>query len=192
MRWSKPGIALFGAAALLGFCGASARADEAMCKGLADAMMANAHTPYHSIGTISFAVSGVGPDGADATKSLTTETIFTGTEVFVRLPSGKWQNVHASLDDLRARVRKNADSFTDCRRLADEAADGKTLAVYTGSAKSQTMSVTTKVWVAPDRGVLVRSETDMTGMPDANGAVRHQHLALRYDYDDIKAPTDVQ
>ncbi len=197
MRRSSPGLIVYsGTVAILGlglFC-TSARADEAACKGLGDAMIANTQTPYHSIGTISFDVSGgtAEASGANMSRSLPTETIFTGTDVFVRLPSGKWQNVHASLDNLKERVRQTASSFTDCQRLGDETADGKSLAVYTGSTKNDQAIVTTKVWVAPDRGVLVRTETDMTGMPQPDGEIRRQHLALHYDYNDIKAPTDLQ
>jgi hypothetical protein len=177
----------------LGLAGTSARADDAACKSLAGAMMSNTQTPYHSVGTITFDASGGGADanGANMTKSLSTETIFTGTDVFVKLPSGKWQNVHASLDQLKERVRQTADSFTDCQRLGDETADGKSLAVYTGSVKNDQAVVTTKVWVAPDRGVLVHTETDMTGLPAPDGQTRHQHLALHYDYNDIKPPTDL-
>jgi hypothetical protein len=176
----------------LGLLCTTARADEA-CKGLADAMIANTQTPYHSIGTISFDASGGAAEasGANMSKSLPTETIFTGTDVFVRLPSGKWQNVHASLDDLKQRVRQTADSFSDCQRLGDETADGKSLAVYTGSVKNDQAVVSTKVWVAPDRGVLVHTETDVTGLPQPDGQIRHQHLALHYDYNDIKPPTDL-
>lgn len=177
----------------LGLFGTTARADDAACKGLADAMIANTQTPYHSIGTISFDASGGAAEaaGANMSKSLPTETIFTGTDIFVRLPSGKWKNVHASLDDLKQRVRQTAGSFTDCQRLGDEMADGKNLAVYTGSTKNDQAIVTTKVWVAPDRGVLVRTETDMTGMPQADGEIKHQHLALHYDYNDVRPPTDL-
>jgi hypothetical protein len=173
------------------FC-VNARADEAACKVLADAMMADTQTPYHSVGTISMDVTGGTTDTSGASKSLSSETIFTGTDVFVKLPTGQWQNVHAPLDELKARVRASADSFTECQRLADETADGKSLAVYAGSAKTPNVVVTTKVWVAPDRGVLVRSETDLTGVPQSDGEVRHQHLTMRYDYDGIKAPADAQ
>lgn len=176
----------------LGLITTTARADDAACKSLADAMIANTQTPYHSVGTISFDVSGTSAQPADnMTKSISTETIFTGTDIFVKLPSGKWQNVHAAIDQLKDRVRQTADSFTECQRLGDETADGKSLTVYTGSTKNDQAIVTTKVWVAPDRGVLVRTETDMTGMPQADGAIRHQHLALHYDYQDIKPPTDL-
>lgn len=177
-----------GTVGIFGLPGANARADDAACKSIADAMMANTQTPYHSVGTISMDMSGGATNASNPPKSLSSETIFTGTDIFVKLPSGQWQNVHAPLDEVKARVRASADSFKDCQRLADETADGKSLAVYTGTAKTPNVVVTTKVWVAPDRGVLVRSETDMKGMPQPDGQIRHQHLTMRYDYNDIKAP----
>jgi len=188
-------VLAFGAAGLLGlglFCG-SARADDAACKSLADAMLTNAKSPYHSVGTITVeAAQPAAGASIDPPKTVNTETIFTGKQIFVKLPSGKWQDVHASLDDLQDRVRKSADNFTDCQHLADETVDGKTLAIYTGENKNDVLTVSTKVWVASDNGALVRSETEMTGPSAPDGKIRQQHLALRYDYSDIKAPTDVQ
>lgn len=182
-------VLVSGSVGLLGLLCASARADDAACKGLSDAMMANTETPYHSVGTISMDIAGGGTNGAS--KSISSETIFTGTDIFVKLPSGQWQNVHASLDELKARVKASATSFTECQRLADETADGKNLTVYAGNAKTPNVAVTTKVWVIPDRGVLKRSETDLTGVPQSDGAIRHQHLSMQYDYDNIKAPTNL-
>jgi hypothetical protein len=183
---------LSGTAGLFGLFCTSARADDAACKSLGDAMMANTKTPYHSVGTMSLDTSGGANTASNTSQSLPTETIFTGTDIFVKLPNGQWQNVHAPLDELKARVRASADSFKDCQRLADETADGKSLAVYTGSAKTPNVTVTTKVWVSPDRGTLMRSETDMMGVPQADGQVRHQHLTMHYDYNDIRAPAGAQ
>ncbi len=181
-----------GAIGVLGMLGAPARADDTACKSIADAMLANTQTPYHSVGTISLDMSGGVTDAKNPPQSSSSETIFTGTDIFVKLPSGQWQNVHAPLDEVKARVRASADSFKDCQRLADETADGKSLAVYMGSAKTPNVIVTTKVWVAADRGVLVRSETDMMGLPQPGGQIRHQHLTMHYDYNDIKAPPVTQ
>ncbi len=185
-------VLVSGTVGIFGLLGTNARADQAACKSIADAMMANTQTPYHSVGTISADMSGGATNASNPPRSASSETIFTGTDIFVKLPSGQWQNVHAPLDEVRARVRASADSFTDCQRLADETVDGKKLAVYAGSAKTPNVVVTTKVWIAPDRGVLVRSETDMKGMPQPDGQIRHQHLTMHYDYNDIKAPTVAQ
>lgn len=190
--WSRAAAVAAGLFSLGLFCGA-ARAEDA-CKGLADAMIANAKTPYHSIGTITtIPLAQQKPGDAPVVpQSQSMETIFTGTAIFVHLPDGKWQDVHASLDDLRERVRQSAESFTDCKRLSDETKNGTTLAVYTGNSKGQERTVSTKVWVAPDRGVLVRSETDLGAAPGPDGGMVFQTIAIDYDYKNIQAPTDVK
>ena len=186
--WTKP-IAVCGVFGFLGLGLAGARADDAACKGLADAMLTNAKTPYHSVGSISFDPKDPPVPGSTGVPSpIATETIFTGTQVFVKLPNGQWKDIHANLADLQSKVKESAASFTDCAHLPNDKVDGKDLAVYTGADKNDTMNVTTKVWVTPDNGALVRSETDIAGPTAPDGKVRHQHLSLRYDYTDIKAP----
>jgi hypothetical protein len=174
---------------VLGFCAlglSAARADDAACKGIADAMLTNAKTAYHSVGTISFDPKDPPIPGNDAMPAIKTETIFTGTQIFVKLPNGQWKDVHANIADLLTKVKDSASAFNDCTRLPDETADGKTMAVYTGTDKTDTMTVATKIWTA--NGTLQRSETDIGGPTAPDGKVRHQHLSLRYDYADIKAP----
>lgn len=168
--------------------GTSARADAAACKGLADALLTSANTPYHSTSIITLNPT-TGTEGAKAKAptSQTSETIFTGKAIFVRFGSGKWQQIHAPLDKLKELVRQHAASFTDCQRLSDETVNGATLAVYAGHSVSQKLVVATMTaWVAPDRGVLIRSETDVTGgsMP--------RHLVINYEYNNVAAPTDTQ
>lgn len=186
--WATP-VLVCGVFGFLGLGLVGARADDAACKGLADAMLTNANTPYHSVGSISFDPKDPPvPGSAGLPKTVPTETIFTGTQVFVKLPNGQWKDVHADLVDLRSKVRQSATSFTDCAHLPNDTVDGKDLAVYTGADKTDTMNVSTKVWVAPDNGALIRSETDIAGPTAPDGKVRHQHLSLHYDYADIKAP----
>jgi hypothetical protein len=169
-------------------CGTAAWADAAACKGLADALLTSANTPYHSTSIITLdpTAADKGADSKPLT-SQTSETIFTGNAIFVRFGSAKWQEIHTPLDELKELVRRNAASFTDCQRLSDETLDGATLAVYAGHKVTQKLVVAaTKIWVAPDRGVLIRSETDIIGgsMP--------RHLVINYEYKDIAAPTDVR
>lgn len=187
-QWVRP-VLVGGVFGFLGLGLASARADDAACKGLADAMLTNAKTAYHSVGTISFDPKDPPvPGSAGAPNAIATETIFTGTQVFVKLPNGEWKDVHADLADLRSKVKQSAMSFNDCAHLANDKIDGKDLTVYTGSDKTDAMNVLTKVWVTPDTGTLIRSETDIAGPTAPDGKVRHQHLSLHYDYNDIKAP----
>lgn len=173
----------------LGFGLAGARADDAACHSLAAAMIKNSKTPYHSVGTISFDPKDPPAPGATGPrKPLVTETIFTGSHVFVRLPDGAWKDVQANVADLQQRVQSSAQSFTDCQKLADDTIDGKTFNVYTGADKTDAVNVSTKVWVAADDGTMVRTETEISGPTAPDGKIRHQYLSLRYGYADIKAP----
>lgn len=189
--WSKASALFVGGivtALLLSQALTPACADAGACKSLADALLTSANTPYHSISIITLDPR-AGAEGADPkpATSQTSETVFTGNALFVRFGSGKWREIHTPLDELKELVRQHAASFTDCHRLSDETLDGATLAVYAAHSVTQKLVVTTmKAWVAPDRGVLIRSETDITGgqMP--------RHLVINYEYKDIAAPTDVQ
>jgi hypothetical protein len=193
LPWSRSSALFAGgivAAVLLSHAlsGTPARADAAACNGLADALLTSADTPYHSTSIITLNPK-AGAEGADpnAPTSQTSDTIFTGNAIFVRFGSGKWREIHTPLDKLKELVRRHAASFTDCQRLKDETLGGATLAVYAGHSVSQKLVVATmKAWVAPDRGVLIRAQTDITGgqMP--------RHLVINYEYKDIAAPTDTQ
>jgi hypothetical protein len=183
--WASPAL-ICGIMGISAFGIGAARADDAACKGIGDAMLMNSKTPYHSVGTISFDPKDPPIPGAGAMPAIKTETIFTGTKVFVKLPTGQWKDINANIADLQTKVKDSASSFNDCTRLPDEKADGKTVAVYTGGDKTDTMTVSTKVWVAD--GTIQRSETDIGGPTAPDGKVRHQHLSLHYDYADIKAP----
>ena len=186
--WAKPAL-ICGVLGLLGLSLASAWADEAACHGLAGAMIKNSKTPYHSVGTISFDPKDpTAPGTTISTKPIPTETIFTGDRVFVKLPTGEWKDIHAVISELKDRVESSAQSFNDCRQLADSTIDGKSFAVYTGADRTDTINVTTKVWVSVETGTLARSETEIAGPTAPDGKIRHQFVSLRYDYADIKAP----
>jgi hypothetical protein len=184
LSWSKaaPTSAL-ATSISLAFSVVSAQADTS-CEGLASAMITNAKTPYRSMSIITFDVGG----NAKPATSQTSETISTGTAVFARFGSGKWQEIHVPLDKLAEAVRHNAESFSDCKRLADEAVDGKTAAVYTGRMATQKSLVETKVWVEPSRGVMLRSETDIVPTPEPGDVLKGRHVAIRYSYDNIAPP----
>ena len=134
--WTKP-IAICGVFGFLGLGLAGARADDAACKGLADAMLTNAKTPYHSVGSISFDPKDPPVPGSTGVPSpIATETIFTGTQVFVKLPNASESDIHANLADLQSKVKESAASFSDCAHLPNDKVDGKDLTVYTGADRT--------------------------------------------------------
>ncbi len=147
-------------------------------------MLTNAKTPYRSISIITFNAG----DKAKPEASQTSETISTGTAVFARFGSSKWQQIPIPLDKLAMAVRHNAESFSGCKRLADDIVDGKSAAVYTGHIATQKSVVETKVWVETKRGVMLRSETDIASTPEPGDAFKGRHVAIRYSYDNIAAP----
>ncbi len=168
---------------MLALSAVSAQADTS-CDGLVSAMLTNAKTPYRSMSIITFD-SGDNPKPA---LSQTSETISTGDAVFARFGSGKWKQINIPLDKLAEAVRQNAESFSSCKRLADETVDGKAVAVYTGHSLTAKSVVETKIWVEPDRGVMIRSETDIVPTPEPGDVLKGRHVAIRYNYENIAPP----
>jgi hypothetical protein len=173
------------------FASSAAQATEADCKAIADAMIANMKTPYHSYTTIAFEYAA---PVAEARRKMgmptsqESEAIFTGTDLFLKLPTGKWFNTHAPIEDVLAQVRTATGKFGNCERLADETLDGGIRSVYTAHSSDGKHQVTTKIWVATDRGLPVRSETDIGVMEAPEEAVAQQHIVTRSEYGDVQAP----
>ncbi len=116
------------------FAGSVAQATEADCKAVTAAMLANTKTPYHSFTTI--AIDYAAPMAEARRKmglptSQESEAIFTGTDLFLKLPTGKWINAHTSADKLLEQIRAATAKFSDCERLADETMEGGLRSVYT-------------------------------------------------------------
>jgi hypothetical protein len=182
-------LAAIGVFGVLGLGLSTAHADDAACRGLANAMIKNSKTAYHSVGQIAFDPKDPPAPGTTiAAKPLPTETIFTGSQVFVKLPSGQWKDIHAVISDLQGRVESSAASFNDCKQLPDDKIDGKTYSVYWGEDKTDTVTVETQVWISADTGTLARTKTEIAGPTAPDGKIRHQLITLSYDYADIKAP----
>ncbi len=118
-------------------------------------MVKNSKTPYHSVGTISFDPKDPPAPGTTISpKPISTESIFTGTQVFAKTPNGQWKDIHAVISDLQQRVADSVESFTDCRRAPDEMIDGKRFVVYIGSQDSGALNIATKIWVSVETGTL--------------------------------------
>ena len=174
----------------LGLSSTRAYADAAACKSLQDAMTANTKTPYHSFATITFIYAApmtVADRNLKLPSSQSSETIFTGKEIYVRLLPGKWRDMPTSLEQFRAQVQASMAGLTDCQRLQDQTVNGATLAVYVGATKEKNGPVQTKVWVSA-KGIPVKSETDIEIGHTPGGDMIHQHLSTRYEYGDIHAP----
>ena len=167
----------------------AALADATACKNLADSLIKSSVTPYHSASLITFVLTnaGGGPD-SQKTASQTSETIFTGSEIYVRIGSGKWRQVQAPLDELKKLVQKNAESFTDCERLNDESRNGVATEVYTGHAVTPNIIIAMQVAVAKGRGLPVETITDIIQRSAKDQQSRH--VTIKYDYEKIAPPIE--
>jgi hypothetical protein len=168
---------------------AGARADTLACKALADSLIKSSETPYHSISLISStSANGGSGSGNQKITSQTSETIFTGTAIFVRFGSGSWQRIQVPLDKLKGLARVNAESFTDCHRLDDQKQDGTSLAAYSGHRLTQKIIVAMEVRVAKDSGLPIESETNVIEQAQGTSNPKSKHVTTHYDYKKVAAP----
>jgi hypothetical protein len=165
-------------------------AASAECQAVADALLANAKTPYHSTTSMTFEYTA---PVAEAQRKLKmphaqdTETIFTGTALFVKLPTGKWVDTHATAETMREQVRRSIEKIGGCEHLADEQIDGEKAAVYVAHSSDDKHVVTMKFWIAADRGLPLRTDADIGAM-EAGQVVMHEHVSTHSTYGDQEAP----
>jgi len=178
-------------AAGLSLSSAPAYADAAACKALQDAMIANTKTPYHSFATIHFDYSATVSEARRKMKlprEQSSETIFTGKSVYVRLLPGKWQPLPTTLAKFQANVRASVEGMTDCKKLADNKIDGTPVSIYVGRTKQNNRPVVTEVWVS-EKGVPLKSMTAIDlGGPVGVETLR-ETVSTRYKYGNIQAPS---
>ena len=174
---------------LCALCTTGARADTLACKAFADSLIKSSETPYHSISLISStSADGGSGSGNQEITSQTSETIFTGTAIFVRFGSESWQRIQVPLDKLKGLARENAESFTDCHQLGDQRRDGASLAVYSAHRLTQKIIVAMQVLVAKDSGLPTESETDVIKRVPSASETKSKHVVTRYDYKKVVAP----
>jgi hypothetical protein len=175
----------------LAICGlwiSGARADTASCENLAAALVKNSNTPYRSVSMISIVPANAGTGTDNQAVSETSETIFTGTEIFVRFGSGAWRKVGAPIDQLKKLVLRNAEGYTECNRLPDENRNGVPVAVYDGHAVTPQNVVEMRLWVATDRGLPIQSETEIVEASPTAANRQSRHIAIKYDYERVTPP----
>lgn len=187
------------AAGLLGLSAAAlpaaaAHADDAACKALEAAMIANTKTPYHSYAKITFNYAApmvVAERNLRLPASQSSETIFTGTVLYMRLLPGKWQALPTTPAQFQESVHSSVAGLRNCQHLADDKVDGAAVSVYAGVTQAKNGPVQTKVWVSA-QGIPVKSETDIEIGHTPGGDMVHQHLSTRYEYGHIEAPSLTQ
>jgi hypothetical protein len=141
------------------------------CQAVSNAMLRVTTTPHHAVATSSKLRE-------------VTESIMAGDTNYFKY-HGVWKKSPLSPKDNLEREQdniKNAKVYT-CRRLPDELLDGTPVAAYTAHSETPDVGTTdAKLWISKATGLPLRTDSDID-------FGTKQHLSVRYDYADIKAPS---
>jgi hypothetical protein len=141
------------------------------CQAVSNAMLRVNTTPHHAVAT--------GSELREATESIMAgdTNYFKYHGVWKKSPLSPKDNLEREQDNI-----KNASVY-NCRRLPDELLDGALVAVYTAHSETPDVGTTdAKLWISKASGLPLRTDSDLdTGTK--------QHLSVRYDYANIKAPS---
>ena len=148
----------------------SARAQDSGCKPLYDAAVLQARTPNHIYSTIT------GPS------NLSMETISPSDALYTRASTtgNQWNKSSYSPQGEAKQAAEKSRSFTSCQHVGDETIDGEGAAIYTEVNKDAQISG--KVWLSKTRGLPLKAELTMSS----------GHIAIRYDYSNVRRPAGVR
>jgi hypothetical protein len=171
-----PSVAVFAAA----FCvvGAGARADDAACQAVLQAVLKQTAAPVHQKVTIETAAA---PD-----KPMHNEMIRLGDTLFMQV-RGQWMarpyDAAKAADDARQAMIKGEHS---CTRVRSEAVDGQPAELYRVQSKTATGGSDSQIWISTASGLPLRQTITML----EQGTVKLKH-EVRSDYTNVRAPAGV-
>ena len=147
-----------------------ARAQDSGCKPLYDATILQARTPSHISSVIT------GPS------NLSMGTISTSDALYTRASTtgNQWKKSSYSLQDEAKQAAERSRSYTSCQHIGDESINGEAAAIYTEVNKES--QINGKVWISKTRGLPLKAGLTMSG----------GHVAIRYDYSNVRPPAGVQ
>ncbi|MGH8212608.1 MAG: hypothetical protein ACREPP_05185 [Rhodanobacteraceae bacterium] len=154
------------------FVAKPARADDASCKPLSDAMIKAASTPYHE-----FTTAG----GESFEKIYTTKALYIGSH-------GHWMKTDASPQILLDALRQSGAAFTECKALRTETVDGQAATVYAAHEHLASIGEDdhSQIWIGNANGLPLKSESD------SQRAGRTSHVSAHFTYGNVQPPAGVQ
>jgi hypothetical protein len=161
--------------------GQPARAVDATCKLVLDAMAKQRATPTHLYATESSPLLGGKPK--------VNESIYAGGAIYIRI-KGQWKRSPLTLQAMQKQQeenQRNAKSMT-CRYLRDETVNGEAAAVYFSQGENEDSKSDSTLWVSKRTGLPLRSENDL----DTGSKTDRMHVAIRYEYGDVRPPAGVK
>jgi hypothetical protein len=148
----------------------SARAQDPGCKALYDAAVLQARTPSHIYSTMT------------GSTNLSMETISTSDAQYMRVSTtgGQWKKSSYSPQDEAKQAAERSRSYSSCQHVGDESINDEAAAIYTEVNKDSQISG--KVWLSKARGLPLKAELNMSS----------GHIAIRYDYSNVRPPAGAQ
>ncbi len=148
----------------------TARAQDSGCKLLYDAAVLQARTPSHIYSTIT------------GSSNLSMETISTSDAQYMRASTtgSQWKKSSYSPQDEAKQAAERSRSYSSCQHVGDENINGEAAAIYTEVNKDS--QINGKVWLSKTRGLPLKADLTMSS----------GHIAIRYDYSNVRPPAGVQ
>lgn len=148
----------------------TARAQDPGCKPLYDAAVLQARTPSHIYSTMT------------GSSNLSTETVSTSDVLYVRASTtgSQWKKSSYSPQEEAKQAAESSRAYTSCQHVGDESINGEAAAIYTEVNKNS--QINGKVWLSKTRGLPLKAELTMSS----------GHIAIRYDYSNVRPPAGAQ
>lgn len=117
------------------------------------------------------------PSGGERTR----ESIFVDGASYIQL-DGKWEKTKMTAKDLHEADLENRKTKKNvsCKIIRSEVVDGDAATVYMVHSETEDVTSDATVWLSKARGLILREEIN----PGTEG-----HIALRYEYSNVTAPT---
>lgn len=121
--------------------------------------------------------------GAGA-KKMTGEMITVNGDRYLMM-NGKWTKSRMTVAATKAQEEENIKNakVLSCKRTGDDAVSGEATTVYTEHTENEDTKSDGKIWVSKSRGLILKEEIDLD-----SGDAGKEHVALRYEYGNVKAP----
>jgi hypothetical protein len=147
---------------------ALAQADCKVFYDSSDKMMSVPHRLFTTMGS---------PSGGEKTR----ESIFVDGASYIQL-DGKWEKSRMTAKDLHDVELENrkTNKNISCKIVRSEVIDGEAATVYMVHSETEDVKADATVWLSKTRGLVMREEIN-PGTED--------HIAVRYEYSNVTAPT---
>jgi hypothetical protein len=144
------------------------------CKPVFDANNKTLDTPNHAY------MDGV---GAEAKKS-TSEMITVNGERYVQV-KGAWRKSPMTVAATKAQEEENIKNakVLSCKKIGDDSVNGEAATLYTEHSETEDTKSDGKIWISKSRGVILKNDIELD-----SGDAGKQHVSIRYEYGNVKAP----